>query len=226
MDHFRLYDMSEPHSDIGVSLWGPGQALCFKTNMTTSCNTPTTPSYSQSLELENRMLDGSTMVTIPTHVSPLQAAVISTGPTADCSRHVVCRRPELQLGPQTTIASMPMPMPGGATIKSGGISKMRGVTEDPCQLAPLKKRKIQVETLSPDQRDRVLQKREKNKVAAEKCRIKRREKNHEIRLEYEEHLVANEDLESQIRKLREEYRVLQELLDSHPCVLQTACSRT
>ena len=88
------------------------------------------------------MLDGSTMVTIPTHVSPLQAAVISTGPTADCSRHVVCRRPGLQLGPQTTIASMPMP--GGATIKSGGISKMRGVTEDPCQLAPLKKRKIQV----------------------------------------------------------------------------------
>lgn len=34
MDHFRLYDMSEPHSDIGVSLWGPGQAL-FKTNMAT-----------------------------------------------------------------------------------------------------------------------------------------------------------------------------------------------
>ena len=32
---YRLYDMSEPHSDIGVSLWGPGQALCFKTNMTT-----------------------------------------------------------------------------------------------------------------------------------------------------------------------------------------------
>ena len=85
---------------------------------------------------------------------------------------------------------------------------------------------MQVETLSPDQRDRVLQKREKNKVAAEKCRIKRREKNHDIRLQYEEHLVANEDLESQIRKLREEYRVLQELFDSHPCVLQTACSRT
>jgi hypothetical protein len=94
------------------------------------------------------MLDGSTMVT---HVSPLHAAVISTGPTADCSRHVVCQpgrhvvcQPgihELQLGPQTTMASMLMP---GATIKSGGTSKMRAVTEDPCRLAPLKKRKIQV----------------------------------------------------------------------------------
>ena len=85
---------------------------------------------------------------------------------------------------------------------------------------------LQLETLSPDQRDRIIQKREKNKVAAEKCRVKRREKNHDIRMEYEEYLVANEELESQIRKLREEYRVLQELLDNHPCLLQTACSRT
>lgn len=83
-----------------------------------------------------------------------------------------------------------------------------------------------METLSPDQRDRILQKREKNKVAAEKCRIKRRERNHEIRMQYEEYLVANEELESQIKKLREEHRVLQELLDNHHCVLQTACSRT
>lgn len=30
-----LYDMSEPHSDIGVNLWGPGQALCFKADMST-----------------------------------------------------------------------------------------------------------------------------------------------------------------------------------------------
>ena len=31
---YRLYDMSEPHSDIGVTLWGPGQAL-FKASMAT-----------------------------------------------------------------------------------------------------------------------------------------------------------------------------------------------
>ena len=27
MDHFRLYDMSEPHSDIGVSLRGPATEM-------------------------------------------------------------------------------------------------------------------------------------------------------------------------------------------------------
>lgn len=80
--------------------------------------------------------------------------------------------------------------------------------------------------LSPDQRDRIVQKREKNKVAAEKCRIKRRERNQEIRVQYDEYLEANEELEIQIKKLREEQRVLQELLDNHTCVLKMACSRT
>lgn len=82
---------------------------------------------------------------------------------------------------------------------------------------------LQLEMLSPDQRDRVLQKREKNKVAAEKCRVKRRERNQEIRAQYEDYLEANEELESQIRKLREEHRILQELLESHSCVMQKTC---
>ena len=80
--------------------------------------------------------------------------------------------------------------------------------------------------LPPDQRDRVIQKREKNKVAAEKCRIKRREHTQEIRVQYEEYLEANEELEGQIRELREEQRVLQELLENHGCVLQTASTRS
>lgn len=77
--------------------------------------------------------------------------------------------------------------------------------------------------LSPDQRDRVIQKREKNKVAAEKCRVKRRERNQEIRAQYEDYLEANEELESQIKALREEYRNLQELLENHPCIMQKTC---
>lgn len=81
----------------------------------------------------------------------------------------------------------------------------------------------QLEMLSPDQRDRVLQKREKNKVAAEKCRVKRRERNQEIRAQYEDYLEANEELESQIRKLREEHRILQELLENHSCIMQKTC---
>ena len=85
---------------------------------------------------------------------------------------------------------------------------------------------LQIDMLSPDQRDRVIQKREKNKVAAEKCRVKRRDKVQEIRGQYEDYLEANEELESQIRQLREEQRVLQELLENHSCVMQTACSET
>ena len=84
---------------------------------------------------------------------------------------------------------------------------------------------LQLDLLSPDQRDRVIQKREKNKVAAEKCRVKRREKVQQIRAEYEDYLEANEELESQIRQLREEYHTLQEVLENHACVLQP-CSRT
>lgn len=156
---------------------------------------------------------GSTMVSIPAHVPPLHTVI--SGPAADC-RHAVCPsvRPEMQI--PTTLSGLPRTSTSGKT-------KMRGRTEDPCQIAPLKKRKIQLEMLSPDQRDRVIQKREKNKVAAEKCRVKRRERNQEIRAQYEDYLEANEELESQIRKLREEHRILQELLENHSCVMQKTC---
>lgn len=42
----------------------------------------------------------------------------------------------------------------------------------------------------------------------------------EIRAQYEDYLEANEELESQIRQLREEHRTLQQLLENHSCVLQ------
>ena len=66
----------------------------------------------------------------------------------------------------------------------------------------------------------MLQKREKNKVAAEKCRVKRREKMQGIRVEYEEYVVANESLEKEIKLLEEERDRLEQLLKSHNCVMQ------
>ena len=77
-----------------------------------------------------------------------------------------------------------------------------------------------MELLNTDERDKVLQKREKNKVAAEKCRVKRREKMQGIRVEYEEYLVANETLEANIDNLQDEKDQLEQLLKSHNCVLQ------
>ena len=81
---------------------------------------------------------------------------------------------------------------------------------------------MKVDLLSPDDRDKVLQKREKNKVAAEKCRIKRRQKVQETRAEYDDYLEANENLDAQIRRLKEERQMLADILKEHQCVLQTA----
>lgn len=124
-------------------------------------------------------------------------------------------------------------------------SKLRGRGKqfvDPCEVAPLKKRRIQVrkrqtslrtsilignflpqlEMLSPDERDRVIAKREKNKAAAEKCRVKRKEKVQRVRTEYEDCVEENEALEVEVRKLREEYQNVRELFDSHHCVCNSS----
>lgn len=79
---------------------------------------------------------------------------------------------------------------------------------------------LQVELLSPDDRDKVLQKREKNKVAAEKCRIKRRDKVQQTRAEYNNFLEANETLEAEIRHLKEERQMLEDVLKGHVCTLK------
>ena len=72
--------------------------------------------------------------------------------------------------------------------------------------------------LSPDEREKVLHKREKNKLAAEKCRVKRRESVQRIRSEYDEVLEESEALEAEIKKLKEDRDMLQELLNNHTCV--------
>lgn len=202
-----FYEMNEPHAhpEIGVSLWGPGQALataykptsCSSVN-TSNASTPTTPPYSQSLELENKILDVSTMGIAPTTYTTV---IASGGDT----RHVACRPPP----PLQPIHSLP-------TSKRGRSKTF----VDPCVIAPLKKRRIQVEMLNPDEREKVLSKREKNKVAAEKCRIKRRENVQRVRAEYDEYLEANEALESQIQKAKEEVEMLQKLLDNHHCIVK------
>ena len=100
-----------------------------------SSTPPTTPSYSQSLELENRMLDGSSMVLAapaPVGVAPLHTTVISGPSIAEC-RHPVC----------PTAAELQLPSVSIKTSTASSKAK-RGRIEDPCQIAPLKKRKIQV----------------------------------------------------------------------------------
>lgn len=110
-------------------------------------STPTTPSYSQSLDLETRMLDSSTMMPIPTHAPPLHTTVIS-GPIADY-RHAVCPpvRPEMQI--PTSMTTIPRASSSTQLKATTGKTKLRERTEDPCQIAPLKKRKIKVRATMP-----------------------------------------------------------------------------
>ena len=72
--------------------------------------------------------------------------------------------------------------------------------------------------LCPSEKQKLLLKREKNKKAAEKCRIKRKEESMRIRQEYEEYLDANETLQSEIRKLAQEKERLETILKEHNCV--------
>lgn len=66
----------------------------------------------------------------------------------------------------------------------------------------------------------MLHKREKNKLAAEKCRIKRREQVQQIRIEYDEYLEANEALEAELASLKEQKEMLQNLLENHDCLIK------
>lgn len=56
-------------------------------------------------------------------------------------------------------------------------------------------------------------------MAAEKCRVKRRQKVQETRAEYDEYLEMNENLDAEIRKLKEERQMLEEALRGHKCAL-------
>lgn len=77
---------------------------------------------------------------------------------------------------------------------------------------------LQAELLCPSEKQKLLLKREKNKKAAEKCRVKRKEESMKIRQEYEEYLEANETLQSEIRKMANEKERLETILKDHNCV--------
>ena len=194
-----------------MSIWGSGPALVgyqpIKPITTeTVHSSSTTPEYSQSLNLESTMLLSSGMNLSSPNCMP-------TTVIAGQDRQPVC---ESQQSSSTII-----PQQRSINPRQGRRNKS---FVDPCEIAPLKKRRIQLQLLNPDERDKVLSKREKNKVAAEKCRVKRREKMQHVRVEYEEYLVANESLERDIQDLQDEKDELERLLKCHRCIMQQKVS--
>lgn len=189
-----------------MSLWGPMPhsykpvaTTCIATNTKqhSNCSTPSTPPYSQTLALENQM------------VGPLSQCLVGGN-----------NRQHLPAAPPAASSVSMTLIPSQASGSASGKRTRKTNFIDPCTIAPLKKRRIQVEMLSPDDRDKVLQKREKNKVAAEKCRVKRRVKVQQTRAEYDEYLEINENLDVEIRRLKEERQMLEDILNGHKCNLK------
>eukprot|EP00118_Oscarella_pearsei_P005390 m.24763 g.24763 ORF g.24763 m.24763 type:complete len:285 (+) comp28676_c1_seq1:2758-3612(+) len=73
--------------------------------------------------------------------------------------------------------------------------------------------------LTPEERQRRQARREKNKVAAAKCRIKRRDHSKQLKEDYEDLEKGNGDLHVTISGLLEEVEKLKEVLTSHQCML-------
>lgn len=184
-----------------MSVWGSQTQLYKPSSQPAStCSTPSTPPYSMSLDLERKMLEPLG----PSSCKMMQPGLLVSD---NGSRQPVAVPPPLI---STTTANSP----------SVG-SKRKTEYLDPCQIAPLKKRKIQVDLLAPDEKEKVLQKREKNKAAAERCRVKRRENVQKTRVEYDENLELNEALQADIQRLQEERQLLQDLLHNHRCTLKS-----
>lgn len=187
--------------------WGPGDAFHpvddyrsspLVTNQLSSLKPPAqVPGgnlpYAQSLDLERTMINSTGVI----------------------SSTAVCMAPHDTTVPEVTM--MPRLQPQACIIMPPGMPQ-HGKPDIAEEIAPLKKRRINAELLCPSEKQKLLMKREKNKKAAEKCRVKRKEESIKVRQEYDEYLDANESLQSEIRKLAQEKEKLETILKEHNCV--------
>eukprot|EP00794_Sanderia_malayensis_P020120 gene20120-22092_t len=71
--------------------------------------------------------------------------------------------------------------------------------------------------LTPEEEERRRVRRERNKVAASKCRNKRKEHIRHLMKESEELECKNSNLQNEINTLQSEIKQLESMLDSHRC---------
>ncbi|RMX54279.1 hypothetical protein pdam_00011990 [Pocillopora damicornis] len=79
--------------------------------------------------------------------------------------------------------------------------------------------------LTPEEEQRRKLRRERNKVAASKCRMKRKEHVNTLRQAAEELESANSQLEAEIAYLTAERDQLEMMLDAHVCNMEKAVGR-
>ncbi|KAH8286735.1 hypothetical protein KR018_004127 [Drosophila ironensis] len=84
--------------------------------------------------------------------------------------------------------------------------------------------KSQPKGLTPEDEDRRRRRRERNKIAATKCRMKKRERTQNLIKESEVLDIQNVELKNQARLLETERRKLMEMLQSHGCQRAGGCT--
>ncbi|KAH8289535.1 hypothetical protein KR054_007100 [Drosophila jambulina] len=83
--------------------------------------------------------------------------------------------------------------------------------------------KSQPKGLTPEDEDRRRRRRERNKIAATKCRMKKRERTQNLIKESEILDTQNVELKSQVRLLETERRKVIDILESHGCLRSGGC---
>ncbi|XP_017086776.1 activating transcription factor 3 [Drosophila eugracilis] len=83
--------------------------------------------------------------------------------------------------------------------------------------------KSQPKGLTPEDEDRRRRRRERNKIAATKCRMKKRERTQNLIKESEILDTQNVDLKNQVRVLEADRRKLIDMLQSHSCQRAEGC---
>jgi len=78
--------------------------------------------------------------------------------------------------------------------------------------------------LTPEEEEKRRQRREKNKLAASKCRNKKREQINNTKQEYDRVNQSNNIMEREIARLKAEKNQLQQSLASHQCALSGSSS--
>ncbi|KAL9954393.1 hypothetical protein ACROYT_G041925 [Oculina patagonica] len=94
-----------------------------------------------------------------------------------------------------------------------------------CPTIDHRSKDLKKQQLTPDEEQRRKLRRERNKVAASKCRMKRKEHVNTLRKASDELEAANSQLESEIAYLTAEREQLEMMLDAHVCNMDKAAGR-
>ncbi|XP_029183384.1 cyclic AMP-dependent transcription factor ATF-3-like [Acropora muricata] len=126
----------------------------------------------------------------------------------------------IAVDPNFEIADLPVKLELRYVIES-----KRAANGLECPKTDYRLRDAKNQQLTPDEEQRRKLRRERNKVAASKCRMKRKEHVTTLRKASEELEAANSQLESEIAYLTAEREQLEMMLDAHVCHMEKAAGR-